>query len=61
MSNLITIPRHRQAVVIRSVFGRFSSFGRPGDASQSQLQSLDDLIVGYHDGRYRSYAELVRR
>jgi hypothetical protein len=61
VSNLITIPRHRQAVVIRSVFGRFSSFGRPGDASQSQLQSLDDLIVGYHDGRYRSYAELVRR
>jgi hypothetical protein len=61
ITNLTAIPRHRHAVLIRSVFGRYSSFGRPGDASQSQLHPLDDLIAGHNDGRYRSYGELVRR
>ena len=61
VTNLRGIPRSKGAVLIRSVFGRYSSFGRPGDASQSQLHALDDLIDGYDDGRYRSYGELVRR
>jgi hypothetical protein len=61
VTNLRGIPRSKGAVLIRSVFGRYSSFGRPGDASQSQLHALDDLIGGYDDGRYRSYGELVRR
>jgi hypothetical protein len=59
--NLRAIPRNRNAVLIRSVFGRYSTFGRPGDASQSQLHVLDDLLGGYEDGRYRAYGELVRR
>jgi hypothetical protein len=61
VANLRGIPRSKQAVLIRSVFGRYSTFGRPGDASQSQLHGLDDLLGGYEDGRYRSYAELVGR
>ena len=61
VTNLRGIPRSKGAVLIRSVFGRYSSFGRPGDASQSQLHALDDLIGGYDEGRYRSYGELVRR
>ena len=61
VTNLRAIPRTKGAVVIRSIFGRYSTFGRPGDASQSQLQAVEDLIGGYDDGRYRSYGELVRR
>jgi hypothetical protein len=61
VTNLRGIPRSKGAVLIRSVFGRYSSFARPGDASQSQLHALDELIGGYDDGRYRSYGELVRR
>jgi hypothetical protein len=61
VTNLRGIPRNKGAVLIRSVFGRYSSFGRPGDASQSQLHAVEDLIGGYDDGRYRSYGELVRR
>jgi hypothetical protein len=61
VTNLRGIPRSKGAVLIRSVFGRYSSFGRPGDASQSQLHALDDLIGGVDGGRYRSYGELVRR
>jgi hypothetical protein len=61
VTNLRGIPRSKGAVLIRSVFGRYSSFGRPGDASQSQVHALDELLGGYDDGRYRSYGELVRR
>jgi hypothetical protein len=61
LTNLRGIPRTKAAVLIRSVFGRYSTFGRPGDASQSQLHPVDDLLGGYDDGRYRSYGELVRR
>ena len=61
VTNLRAIPRTRSAVLIRSVFGRYSGLGRPGDASQSQLHPLDDLLGGYDDGRYRSYGQLVGR
>ena len=61
VTNLRAIPRNRSAVLIRSVFGRYSSFGRPGDASQSQLHPLDDLLGGYDEGRYRSYEQIVGR
>jgi hypothetical protein len=61
VTNLRGIPRHKSSVLIRSVFGRYSSFGRPGDGSQSQLHPLDDLVSGYDGGRYRSYGELVGR
>ena len=61
ITNLRAIPRNKTAVLIRSVFGRYISLGRPGDVSQSQLHPLDDLIGGYDDGRYRSYGQLVGR
>jgi hypothetical protein len=61
LTNLRGIPRGKTAVLIRSVFGRYSRTGRPGDASTSQLQQVDDLIGGFDDGRYRSYGELTGR
>ena len=61
VTNLRSIPRTKTAVLIRSVFGRYSSAGRPGDASTSQLQQVGDLIGGFDDGRYRSYGALVAR
>jgi hypothetical protein len=61
VTNLRSVPRARSAVLIRSVFGRYLAVGRPGDASASQLQDVDELIGGYDDGRYRSYGALVGR
>ena len=61
VTNLRSMPRAKSAVLIRSVFGRYLAVGRPGDASASQLQDVDDLIGGYDDGRYRSYGALVGR
>ena len=61
VTNMRSLPRASHSVVIRSVFGRYTGFGRPGDGSTSQLQQVDDLVTGYDDGRYRSYGELVGR
>ena len=61
LTNLRGIPRGKTAVLIRSVFGRYSRTGRPGDASTSQLQQVEDLIGGFDDGRYRSYGEIAGR
>ena len=61
VTNLRNVPRAKSAVLIRSVFGRYLAVGRPGDASASQLQDVDELIGGYDDGRYRSYGALVGR
>jgi hypothetical protein len=56
VSNLANLPRADHAVIIRSVFGRFS-MGSGG--SSSHVQSLGDLVTGYSKGRYRYYGELV--
>ena len=61
VSNLRGMPRTKTAVLIRSVFGRYSPAGRPGDASTSHLQGVGDLIGGFDEGRYRSYGSLVAR
>lgn len=61
VTNLRGMPRAKSAVLIRSVFGRYLAVGRPGDASTSQLQDVEELIGGYDDGRYRSYGALVGR
>jgi len=61
LTNLRGIPLAKTAVLIRAVFGRYSPAGRPGDASTSQLQQVDDLIGGFDDGRYRSYGALIGR
>jgi hypothetical protein len=61
VTNLRNMPRAKSAVLIRSIFGRYLAVGRPGDASASQLQDVDDLIGGYDDGRYRSYGALIDR
>jgi hypothetical protein len=57
--NLRHIPHAERSMMIRSVFGRYSGFGRPGDASTSQLQPVQELLRGVADGRFRSYAQLV--
>ena len=57
--NLRHIPRAERSMMIRSVFGRYSGYGRPGDASTSHLQPVQDLLRGVADGRFRSYAQLV--
>jgi hypothetical protein len=56
VANLGSIPRTEQAVIIRSVFGRFSM---GGGGSSSHLQSIGDLVTGYGKGRFRYYGELV--
>src|SRR4051812_12878964 len=61
VTNLRSVPRADSAVLIRSIFGRYLSVARPGDASTSQLQEVSDLIGGYDDGRYRSYGGLIGR
>jgi hypothetical protein len=59
VANLKQIPRSEHSVVIRSVFGRYTGFGRPGDASTSHVHSVNDLVGGFADGRYGSYGQLV--
>jgi hypothetical protein len=59
--NLGHIPRAPNSVVIRSIFGRYASGGRPGDASASRLQKIDELLREHTAGRIRQYGDLVYR
>ena len=45
------LPHAANGVVIRSVFGGFAGGFRSGDASVSQVQSLDDLLAGVASGK----------
>jgi hypothetical protein len=48
--------------VIRSIFGRYTAApSRPGDASVSRLQSIDELLREYAAGRIRQYADIALR
>jgi hypothetical protein len=58
-ANLRQLPHTERSVIIRAVFGRYTGFGRPGDASTSQLQPIADLLGGVSEGRFKSYGELV--
>lgn len=60
-ANLGRLPRAPNSVVIRSIFGRYAvSPSRPGDASVSRLQSIDELLREHAAGRVRQYADVVR-
>jgi hypothetical protein len=56
VNNVGGMPRADHAVIIRSVFGRFSGYG--GGSSQ-HLQPLTELVNGFAKGQIRSYGELV--
>ena len=47
VANLKQIPRNNDAVLIRSIFGRFSGAApaRPGDVSVSRIQSLSEFLA----------------
>jgi hypothetical protein len=59
-ANLERIPRTANSVLIRSLFGRYASRGRPGDASSSHLQTVDELLRDHASGRIRSYSDIAR-
>jgi hypothetical protein len=56
VANLNAIPRAENGVIIRSVFGRYASYG---SSSSSHLQAADDLLTGFAKGRYRYYGDLL--
>lgn len=62
VTNLQRLPHSGTSVLIRSIFaGRYAiAGGRPDDDSDSELQSMDDVLAGYTNGRIRMYADLIR-
>ena len=62
VTNLQRLPHSGNSVLIRSIFaGRYAlTGGRPTDDSDSELQSIDDVLSGYTNGRIRMYADLIR-
>lgn len=60
-ANLDRLPHTPNAVVIRSIFGRYAAPTRPGDGSASRLQSIDELRREHAAGRIRTYADIVYR
>lgn len=60
-ANLGRLPHAPNSVLIRSFFGRWAFASRPGDASVSRLQSVDELLREYSAGRVRQYADLAAR
>jgi hypothetical protein len=60
VANLRRLPRQPRSVIVRSVF-RFGGAARlPGYNSASLTQSIDTLLEGYANGRFREYRELTR-
>jgi hypothetical protein len=43
-ANVARLPHTPNAVIIRSIFGRYAQPARPGDASLSQLQAIDEFV-----------------
>ena len=60
-ANLDRLPHSPNAVVIRSIFGRYAAPTRPGDGSASRLQSIDELRREHAAGRIRTYADIAYR
>ena len=60
-ANLGRIPHLPNSVVIRSIFGRYAAPSRPGDASASRLQTVDDLLREYAAGRIKDYGDIASR
>ncbi len=60
IENVAGLPRARQAVVIRSVFGGFAPIdAAPGYYSASLVQPVGDLVSGFASGRYHFYSSLT--
>jgi hypothetical protein len=59
LDNLRNLPRAANAVVIRSVFGPYSSSG--STYSSSHVQSLAELLARAADGRITRYTDLLAR
>jgi hypothetical protein len=60
-ANLGRLPHTPNGVVIRSIFGRYTvSPARPGDASVSRLQAIDELLRDHAAGRIRQYIDILR-
>lgn len=60
-ANLDRLPHTTNAVLIRSIFGRYASPTRPGDGSASRLQSIEELRREHAAGRIRTYADIAYR
>lgn len=58
MANLARLPRHSGSVIVRSVFGGAPTVS--GYNSASLTQSIQALVDGYQQGRFRSYWDLIR-
>jgi hypothetical protein len=60
ITNLRALPHAPNAVVIRSIFGRYAyDARRPADDSLSQLQSVDEILAGAASGKIRTYGDLI--
>jgi hypothetical protein len=64
VGNLSQLPRGRSSVIIRSYFG--GGFRRrpgmvAGYANAQMVQSMDDFLEEWEDGRYLTYLDLVRQ
>jgi hypothetical protein len=60
VQNLARLPRTSRSVIIRSVFGGFTSIDTaPGYYSASLVQSIDDLVAGVSSGKYQYYSSLT--
>lgn len=53
VENLQALPRQPRALLIRSIFG--------GGPSVSEVQSVEDLIAGVAEDRFRSYGDIIYR
>jgi hypothetical protein len=61
IANLDRLPHAPNAVLIRSIFGRFAAPARPGDGSTSRLQSIEELRREHAAGRIRQYGDIAYR
>jgi hypothetical protein len=58
VENLARLPHTDRSLIIRSVFGGLGQ-SAPGYYSSSLVQSVDELLKGHAEGRFRGYAELT--
>ncbi|OFW41701.1 MAG: hypothetical protein A3J28_06750 [Acidobacteria bacterium RIFCSPLOWO2_12_FULL_60_22] len=62
MENLNRLPHTDRSVMIRSVFGRFAlPESAPGYYSSSAVQDFNELLANFSAGKYRTYADLLRK
>ena len=55
-ANLRRVPHSNRSLIIRSVFGRYSTFG---GGSASQTQPVTAMLDALQNGRIRSYRDLI--